>query len=65
VEAAGVTAAAAMEVTAATTAAAGAARVPGVGKPLPRPARGHMARDCPRKKEKALLAGVDEEATLL
>ncbi|CAN6294052.1 unnamed protein product [Urochloa humidicola] len=28
--------------------------------------RGHMARDCPRKKkERALLAGVEEEATLL
>lgn len=27
--------------------------------------RGHMARDCPKKKEKALYADVDEEATLL
>jgi hypothetical protein len=28
-------------------------------------ARGHMARECPKKNEKALLAGIDEEATLL
>jgi hypothetical protein len=28
--------------------------------------RGHMARDCPgKKKERALLADVDEEPTLL
>jgi hypothetical protein len=28
-------------------------------------ARGHMARQCPKKREKALLADVDEEPTLL
>ncbi|CAN6235006.1 unnamed protein product [Urochloa humidicola] len=36
------------------------------GKCFDRGVRGHMARDCPRKKkERALLTDVDEEPTLL
>jgi hypothetical protein len=63
VEAAGVAAAAAMEVIATTTTEAARARDVG-GATTEAGACGHMARECP-KKEEALLVGIDEEPTLL